>query len=330
MKLKLVHPLWTHLPALAALIIMLVYLFTAIPLPAEAPVHFSFGGEPDRYGSPWELVGIFIGLSVFFIALSIFIDELWARQEKEKAFNWLCWLDDVTVGWMAVTCLGYLVSIRNGIDTFSFPWGYTGIMTGAAVLLALFLEALRPFRPYTGKPSAPEVPHSDTELLRQIRSNLPFVYWDNQNPFYVTFLCVLLPLVFLASAVAVWFIEGWILFASIYIGISTLISLALIVFIYGGQRTLVTRQELNVRWGLAGIRVLGLKTAEIASAELHEFAPLRDFGGYGIRFNREMKAYYLHGSRGVKIATAGGKKYLVGSDYPERLLAVIRNITGRG
>ena len=62
----------------------------------------------------------------------------------------------------------------------------------------------------------------------------------------------------------------------------------------------------------------------IAEAGLHEFAPLKDFGGYGIRFNREMKAYYLRGTRGVLLTTTGGKKYLVGSDHPERLLAVLQ------
>lgn len=67
---------------------------------------------------------------------------------------------------------------------------------------------------------------------------------------------------------------------------------------------------------------------DIATVEVHEFSPLKDFGGYGIRFNREMKAYYLHGTRGVKITVNGGKKYLIGSDRPEQLSTVIRAVTG--
>ncbi len=77
---------------------------------------------------------------------------------------------------------------------------------------------------------------------------------------------------------------------------------------------------------MPGFRVLRLNTAEVTSAELHQFSPLKDFGGYGVRFNREMKAFYLRGDRGVKITMTNGKKYLIGSDTPENLLAVIRAV----
>ena len=74
------------------------------------------------------------------------------------------------------------------------------------------------------------------------------------------------------------------------------------------------------------VRVLRLPVSDIAEFAMHEFAPLKDFGGYGIRRNREMSAYYLRGNLGVKITMTGGKKYLIGSDHPERLLAVLETI----
>jgi hypothetical protein len=61
--------------------------------------------------------------------------------------------------------------------------------------------------------------------------------------------------------------------------------------------------------------------------ETHEFSPLRDFGGYGIRANKGMSGYFLRGNRGVKLTTANGKKYLIGSDNADRLAAVISAIT---
>jgi len=39
-----------------------------------------------------------------------------------------------------------------------------------------------------------------------------------------------------------------------------------------------------------------------------------------------MKAYFLKGDRGVKITTRAGKKYLIGSDHPERLAVVIGTV----
>jgi len=101
-----------------------------------------------------------------------------------------------------------------------------------------------------------------------------------------------------------------------------LVGIAL-TLVYGGFRTLVVRETVTIRMGMLGIRLLKLKTSDVASAELQDFQPLKDFGGYGVRFNKEMKAYFLKGDRGVKITTRAGKKYLIGSDHPERLATVI-------
>jgi hypothetical protein len=76
-------------------------------------------------------------------------------------------------------------------------------------------------------------------------------------------------------------------------------------------------------------KVLRLKTGEIANAELMEFSPMADFGGYGIRFNKEMAAYYMRGNRGVKLTLLNGKKYLIGSDKPEELYAVMQAVAGK-
>jgi hypothetical protein len=83
---------------------------------------------------------------------------------------------------------------------------------------------------------------------------------------------------------------------------------------------------VSVKMGILGIQLLCVKSGEIMSAEVHEFSPLRDFGGYGIRFNQEMQAFFLKGDRGVKITTAGNKKYLIGSDQPGHLAAVINAV----
>jgi hypothetical protein len=37
-----------------------------------------------------------------------------------------------------------------------------------------------------------------------------------------------------------------------------------------------------------------------------------------------MKAYFLTGNMGVKLTLSDGKRYLIGSDHPERLAAVIK------
>jgi uncharacterized membrane protein len=100
MRIKLVHPLWTHIPALAILVVLIIYIATAGELPAKAPVHFNTEGVADSYGSPLLVFAFTIGLSAGYIILSVFLDELWARQESAKAFNWLSLLDEIVVGSM--------------------------------------------------------------------------------------------------------------------------------------------------------------------------------------------------------------------------------------
>jgi hypothetical protein len=141
-------------------------------------------------------------------------------------------------------------------------------------------------------------------------------YRESQNATYAGVLSVIMPLIMVVAAFFVWAQFLWmsILFILIAIGMA---------FTYGGFHTIVTKDALTVKMGILGITVLQLKTAGIISANVHSFSPVRDFGGYGIRFNREMQAFFLRGGSGVKITTVGDKNYLIGSDQPERLLAAI-------
>ncbi|MBN1366640.1 MAG: DUF1648 domain-containing protein [Dehalococcoidales bacterium] len=312
MRTRLLHPWWTHLPAIAALVVLIIYIAANSPFPNNVPVHFNYGGEVDKYGSPWLVFGLVIGLSVFFILLSSFLDELWARQEKKKTFNGLSLLDDVVVGVMVGTSLG--------VGSAAFPWNYLGLVCGSAVVLAIILEIIRPYHIYRDNMVEQEAEALKPEIVRRLKENVPFVFWDSQNPFYITLLSTLLPVVLLASAVVSWFSEPW---ASLVLVIVAL----LLVMPYGGLRVIVTKQNITIRFGILGFKVLRLATEEIAAVETHQFSPLRDFGGYGIRFNREMAAYYLRGTRGVKITTVRGKKYLIGSDNTERLAVVISAVT---
>ena len=319
MKNKLIHPLWTHLPAIAVLIILLVYIGKAGPFPAEVPIHFSAGGIVNNYGSPWLAFGITIGLSIGYIVLSVFLDELWARQESAKTFNWLSLLDDFVVGTMAGIEFGYLAFLRSGADTFSFPWFYLVLTGSITIVLAVVLELIRPFSPRPGHLAAQDTSTLDNELAIQLKDNAAFVYWESQNPLYITLLTTIIPLIMFAVA----FISAY---SQIWVSVIMLIAGILLILPYGGQRTLVTRNEIGVRFGIPGFRVLRLKLQDITAIELHDFSPLKDFGGYGIRFNSEMKAYFQRGTRGVKLTTSSGKKYLIGSDHPEHLFAVIRAV----
>jgi hypothetical protein len=321
MNLKFVHPLWTHIPAVLALLAGVVFTIIASPLPDPAPLHFTLGGQPDRYGSPWVSAIWQAGLSIMYIILSIVIDEAWARQEKRKTFNWLSLFDDVTVAALAAVQITYVLMLASSNSTYVFPWALTLGAAALAAVIAIILEKMRPFRSYQSSLTIEDASQVKDEVIKLVKSGRPLAYWEVQNPAYSRFLAIVIPIIMLVVAVTAWSEVPWLSILMALIGLA-------LALIYGGFRTAVTKEFVTVRMGMFGLRLLSLKIPDISSAEPHSFLPLKDFGGYGIRFNKEMKAYYLKGNRGVKITTRGGQKYLIGSDHPERLSAVISAVKG--
>jgi len=315
-KGKLIHPLWTHLPALLLILAAVYFTIRGMPLPDPAPVHFDLSGQPNGYGSPWTSSVLLLGLSVGFMVLSGWLDELWARQEKNKTFNWMSLFDEFAIGSMCGVQVAYVNMLASPLRIFPFPWVEMVTACGLGVGLAVVLELLRPYRHYETKLVVEDTGQVSEEITRIIQAGQPLSYWESQNPPYAGVLAVIMPLIFIVSGIFTWAALPWL---SVILAVIALGMLST----YGGFRTQVTRDSVTVRLGVPGIRLLQLKMADIASVEVHAFAPLRDFGGYGIRFNGEMQAYYLQGDRGVKITTVYGKKYLVGSDHPAHLAAVI-------
>jgi hypothetical protein len=315
-KHKLIHPLWTHLPALLLILAAVFFTMKAMPLPDPAPVRFDLSGQPNAYGSPWTSSALLLGLSVGFLILSTWLDELWARQEKQKTFNWMSLFDEFAIGSMCGVQVAYVNMLASPQRIFVFPWVDMVIACGLGTGLAVVLELLRPYRHYEKKPAVGDTGQVSDEITRIIQAGQPLAYWESQNPPYAGVLAVIMPLILIIAAFFVWAVLPWL---SVTLAV---IALAMIST-YGGFRTQVTRDTVAVRIGFLGIKLLQLKMADIAAVEVHAFSPLRDFGGYGIRFNREMQAYYLQGDRGVKITAVDGRKYLIGSDRPEHLAAVI-------
>jgi hypothetical protein len=319
MKSKIIHPLWTHLPAVAAFIFLVVYIIINAPYESSIPIHFGFNGEANGYGSPWLTFGLISGLALFFILLSVFLDELWARQEKKKSFNWLSLMDDIVVGTLTGVSVYHISFLVSGDSLFHFPWHYLLLFGGITTAAAVLLEILRPFSPYRQNITAGDNRQLLKEIEEKIKHKSGFVYWDSQNPAYIYLLSILVPVIMFLSGISMWAYSPWFTVIFIVIGV-------LMILPYGGLRTVVTAKELSVRLGMTGIRVFRIGMDQISAAETHEFSPLKDFGGYGIRVNSEMQAFYFKGNKGVKLTRNDGKKFLVGSDNAETLATVINAV----
>ena len=61
----------------------------------------------------------------------------------------------------------------------------------------------------------------------------------------------------------------------------------------------------------------------IVRAEAVTYAPLREFGGWGVRYGRRERAYSASGTRGVRIECSDGDRFLLGSGRSEELARCI-------
>ena len=68
---------------------------------------------------------------------------------------------------------------------------------------------------------------------------------------------------------------------------------------------------------------------EIISFEAVTYRPIRDYGGWGIKYGRNGAAYNVSGNRGVQLQLTDGRRMLFGSRRPEELATALRNITGK-
>ena len=86
--------------------------------------------------------------------------------------------------------------------------------------------------------------------------------------------------------------------------------------------TTVTPGHLRVHFRL--LRRREIPVADIEGAEAVAYHPIRQFGGWGIRYHaRRGWAYTAHGNRGVQLQLAGERRLLVGSQRPDELVAAL-------
>ena len=62
----------------------------------------------------------------------------------------------------------------------------------------------------------------------------------------------------------------------------------------------------------------------MASYQARTYHPIRDYGGWGIRWGREGKAYIVSGNQGLQLLLNDGRKVLIGSQRSQELEAAVR------
>lgn len=133
----------------------------------------------------------------------------------------------------------------------------------------------------------------------------------------------------------VWVLLGLVLLHSIvYIGLdhgnwtpTSFIAAGIVLFAMFRLITEVDERELRVRF--APFINKRIPLTELSRAEIVEYHPLKEYGGWGIRRGKEGWAYTTSGHEGVRVETKDGTSFLVGSSRATELGEVLRPFVSR-
>ena len=142
--------------------------------------------------------------------------------------------------------------------------------------------------------------------FREVQWPAPWIIWPLVGLFLV-----------LSAGVGVADPDGW-------VAAVAMLTAAGAVAVAGVLMRLVT----EVRADGVAVRLIPFPTRlirfeEIASAEAVTYRPLREYGGWGLRFSRRGRAYSASGNRGVQLVLTDGRRVLIGSHRADELEAAI-------
>lgn len=102
-----------------------------------------------------------------------------------------------------------------------------------------------------------------------------------------------------------------------------------IPLLFGRMVTVVNEKKVMVTFGYLGWIKKRIPISDIKEVEVITYRPLRQFGGWGIRcgwFRGErVCCYSAKGNRGILITISNNRKFIIGSQVPEKLFSVIND-----
>lgn len=317
MRIKLHHPLWTHLPAAVMVALMIVALVRVISLPEPLAVDPHTSESADRWEAAWSILGLIL-MSLSWVGIGVVWDEMWARSERRKRFRGWSLMDELFVGF---TGAGMLSGILRGIGLGNdLPFSFSFLWFIPAATAAALLEWMRPFRSAIQELDVGDAAALAGDIAERVASDDRWSYWEMQRHSWMDVAMVLCVGLGVAAGLPWWHEGPRSVAVTLVLAIAWFIVLCVLC---GGLRVSVTRKRVQLRMGILGLRVVSLQSRNITSVEVHEYSGLGQSGPVGVPLGGITKAHHYGAHRVVRVRTRQGKEYLIGSDHPERLAAVI-------
>ena len=103
------------------------------------------------------------------------------------------------------------------------------------------------------------------------------------------------------------------------VGMVVIVFIAGLIYLFYTMKliTEVRDDDLCVQFSPLSQQVVNFDS--VRRCEVLIYNPIKDYGGWGIRYGKRGKAYNVSGNRGVQIEFHSGKPLLIGSQKPEEL-----------
>jgi len=117
--------------------------------------------------------------------------------------------------------------------------------------------------------------------------------------------------------------------ALVIVGPGTMLFMIGITYLFYSLKliTEVRNDGLYIRFYPLAHRIIPYEN--ITCCEVRTYSPIREYGGWGIRFGRKGKAYNVSGNKGVQLEFSEGKPLLIGSQKSEELAHIINKKRSR-
>jgi hypothetical protein len=104
--------------------------------------------------------------------------------------------------------------------------------------------------------------------------------------------------------------------------------LAIILFRMLTLETIIDEEGVAYRFKPFQRKPRLIKTADIVRFEVKKYSPLKDYGGWGIRYGspKNGRAYNVSGSQGVLFELKNGKRFLLGTQKPSEIRSALERL----
>ncbi len=100
-----------------------------------------------------------------------------------------------------------------------------------------------------------------------------------------------------------------------------------VLFLFTNLETRIDESGITIRFFPFQRRYYYVRWDEISEASVRTYKPIREYGGWGLRYSvKHGKAYNVSGNKGLQLTLLSGKKFLIGTQKADELNSFLKEL----